>query len=83
MKKQEKGHAKTNTGRRKETERKGNHRKVLQPEEMQKTRLPDVIDISQSAWYARWRDPDMFRVGELRRIYDFLNVPAEERNGLI
>lgn len=48
-----------------------------------KSGLADIIGISQSAWYIRWGNPDLFRIAELRRIYEFLNVPAEERSGLV
>lgn len=47
-----------------------------------KDKLMDVMGISRTAMYARWNNPDQFRLGELRTIYDFLHVPDEEREGL-
>ena len=47
-----------------------------------KDRLMEVLGISRSALYARWNNPDNFRLGELRAVYNFLRVPAEEREGL-
>lgn len=47
-----------------------------------KEKLMDVLGISRTALYARWNNPDNFRLGELRMVYDFLHVPDEERVGL-
>lgn len=47
-----------------------------------KDKLMDVMGISRTALYARWKNPDLFRLGELRTVYDHLHVPDEEREGL-
>lgn len=47
-----------------------------------KDKLMEVLGISRTALYARWNNPDNFRLGELRIIYDYLHVPDEEREGL-
>lgn len=47
-----------------------------------KDKLMEVMGISRSALYARWNNPDNFRLGELRIVYDYLHVPDEEREGL-
>ncbi len=47
-----------------------------------KDKLMEVVGISRTALYARWNNPDNFRLGELRLIYDYLHVPDEEREGL-
>ena len=35
--------------------------------------------MSQANFYKAWNDPSLFRVGQLIRIYEFLNVPEPER----
>ena len=35
--------------------------------------------MSQANFYKAWRDPSLFRVGQLIRIYDFLKGPEPER----
>ena len=35
--------------------------------------------MSAGAFYAAWKDPAKFRVGQLLRIYDFLRIPESER----
>ena len=35
--------------------------------------------MSPANFYKAWRDPALFRVGQLIRIYDFLKVPEAER----
>lgn len=47
-----------------------------------KDKLMEVMGISRTALYARWNNPDKFRLGELRTVYDYLHVPDEEREGL-
>lgn len=35
--------------------------------------------MSQANFYKAWKDPSLFRIGQLIRIYDFLKVPEPER----
>lgn len=35
--------------------------------------------MSQSAFYLAWKKPELFRVGNLYDVYEFLRVPEEER----
>lgn len=35
--------------------------------------------MSQASFYKAWKDPSLFRVGQLVSIYDFLKIPEEER----
>lgn len=35
--------------------------------------------MSQSAFYLAWKQPELFRVGNLHDVYEFLRVPEEER----
>lgn len=35
--------------------------------------------MSQASFYTAWRDPALFRVGQLIRIYEYLKVPEEKR----
>ena len=35
--------------------------------------------MSQANFYKAWKDPSLFRIGQLIRIYDFLKVPELER----
>ena len=35
--------------------------------------------MSPASFYTAWKDPSLFRVGQLIRIYDFLKIPDEER----
>lgn len=35
--------------------------------------------MSPANFYKAWRDPSLFRIGQLVSIYDYLKVPDEER----
>lgn len=35
--------------------------------------------MSSANFYKAWNDPQLFRIGQLVRIYDFLKVPEPER----
>lgn len=35
--------------------------------------------MSQSAFYLAWKNPELFRIGNLHDVYEFLRVPEEER----
>lgn len=35
--------------------------------------------MSQTNFYKAWKDPALFRIGQLVQIYDFLKVPEPER----
>ncbi len=35
--------------------------------------------MSQANFYKAWKDPSLFRVGQLIRVYEFLKVPEPER----
>ena len=35
--------------------------------------------MSPANFYKAWNDPQLFRIGQLVRIYDFLKVPEPER----
>ena len=35
--------------------------------------------MSSANFYKAWKDPSLFRIGQLIRIYDFLKVPEPER----
>lgn len=39
--------------------------------------------IKDTTMYYRFNHPDTFDIGELRRIFDFLRIPAEERQGVL
>lgn len=36
-------------------------------------------EMSQANFYKAWKDPSLFRVGQLIRVYEFLKVPEPER----
>lgn len=35
--------------------------------------------MSPASFYKAWKDPSLFRIGQLIRIYDFLKIPEEVR----
>ena len=39
----------------------------------------EMSGMSSAGFYKAWRDPSLFRVGQLFRVYEFLRVPEEER----
>lgn len=47
-----------------------------------KTGMGKAIGISGSGFCKKYKCPEKFTVGELRRSYDYLKVPKEERVGL-
>ena len=47
-----------------------------------KTKMGSSIGISPSGFCNKFKSPETFTIGELRRAYDFLKVPKEERVGL-
>ena len=36
-------------------------------------------EMSQGAFYKCWKDPSLFRAGQLIKIFDFLRIPENER----
>ena len=46
------------------------------------THSAKVIDISPSEFYKKLKDFNLFRVGELIHLYEYLRVPPEERINL-
>lgn len=47
-----------------------------------RTRMGPAIGISPAGFCNKFKNPENFTVGELRRSYDYLKVPKEERVGL-
>lgn len=45
-------------------------------------RMGAAIGISHTGFYDKFKNPENFSIGELRRAYDYLKVPEEERVGL-
>lgn len=47
-----------------------------------KTKMGPAIGISPAGFCSKFNNPSNFSIGELRRSYDYLKVPKEERVGL-
>lgn len=54
----------------------------LSRKNMSKKSLIDIVGISRGRFYSCWHNPTLFRVGDLRLIYDVLMIPEGERVGL-
>lgn len=55
---------------------------IVYAETMQKVPRSETIrhsGMSQGNFYKCWKDPALFRVGQLMQIYDFLKIPQSER----
>lgn len=39
----------------------------------------EYSEMSQANFYKAWKRPELFRIGQLRNIYNGLRVPEEER----
>lgn len=52
------------------------HRKISN---MSVEELAECIGLSRNALYVRYREPEQWRLGELKEAYDFLKVPKEQR----
>ena len=55
---------------------------IVSGEESQDRARAETIEhsgMSPASFYTAWRDPSLFRIGQLIRIYDFLKIPDEER----
>ena len=50
--------------------------------QLRKKQVAANADMSVESLYQRMRKPENFKIGELRRIYDYLHVPQAERVGL-
>ena len=55
---------------------------IISGEELQNKARSETIQhsgMSPASFYTAWKNPSLFRVGQLVRIYDFLKIPDEER----
>ena len=55
---------------------------IITGEERQHVSRSDTIRasrMSQASFYNAFREPELFRVGQLHRVYEFLKVPEEVR----
>ena len=54
----------------------------LEKRHVKRTKVGPAIGISASGFCAKMHEPWRFTVGELRKTYDYLKIPGEERIGL-